>query len=249
MEFIEYIAFFLILGFAGFTQGLSGFGSTLVALPFLILFMDIKTVVPLMVMVGASLSFYLILHMHKHIPWKKLVPFLIATFPGIVAGVYLLKNVDSTYIQILLGTVLVIFSVYMLVVKPVPKKEGHSAWSYVTGFLSGALGSSIAASGPPIIIHASLQPWGKDMVKSLFVTYFFLIGIGIFISHVFAGLITKTVLFDFGLSIPAFMFGTWLGHCLYKVISEAFYRKMVLCLLLALGIFTTTKAILSLAGN
>ena len=37
----------LITFFAGFTQGLSGFGSILVSLPLLALFLDIKTVIPL----------------------------------------------------------------------------------------------------------------------------------------------------------------------------------------------------------
>ncbi len=48
----EYMRIVLITFLAGFTQGLSGFGSILLSLPIFAIFLDIKTVIPLVALQG-----------------------------------------------------------------------------------------------------------------------------------------------------------------------------------------------------
>ena len=38
-------------------------------------------------------------------------------------------------------------------------------WAYLVGFLSGGLGGTIGANGPPVIIYTSAQPWSNDKIR------------------------------------------------------------------------------------
>ena len=61
----------LITFLAGLTQGLSGFGSVLLSIPLLAIFLDIKIVIPLTALVGLSMSLVLLFHLRPYLDWKK----------------------------------------------------------------------------------------------------------------------------------------------------------------------------------
>jgi uncharacterized membrane protein YfcA len=97
---------------AGFIQGLSGFGSVLLSLPLMVLFLDIREAIPLVNLMGVILSVMLIVQLRTHWDWGKILPLLAGALPGIPIGVYLLKRMDPAHVQIILGLVLVAYAVY-----------------------------------------------------------------------------------------------------------------------------------------
>ena len=64
----------LIALFAGFTQGLSGFGSVLVALPVLTYLLDLKTAVPLASTWGMTINIILLIQLRPHLSRKRILP-------------------------------------------------------------------------------------------------------------------------------------------------------------------------------
>jgi uncharacterized membrane protein YfcA len=61
----------------------------------------------------------------------------------------------SNMIKLLLGVMLVSYSLYNLILKPSPKRV-NGVWAYVAGFLTGVLGSAFSTGGPPTIIYKTL---------------------------------------------------------------------------------------------
>ena len=241
MSFWQIFFLVLIITFSGFTQGLSGFASILVALPLLTLFINIKTVVPFMNLLCLCMNFYLLLQLRQHIPWKKLSVLLISSIPGIFIGAYLLKNILTSYLQILLGIVCVLFSLYNLFWKS-NKREIDFRWEYLVGFLAGFLQGSLGANGPPLVIYLTIQPWRKNTIKAIFASFFFLHNVITGIFYAGMGLITSNVVYYFLISIPIMVLGTVLGHLYYQKISEVLYRKIITYLLFLAGILTLYKA-------
>jgi uncharacterized membrane protein YfcA len=232
----------LIIFFAGFTQGLSGFGSILVSLPLLALFLDIKTVIPLVSLFALVINTIIIYKMHKHLRWKNLYPLLLATVLGIPTGVYILKIVPTNILQIILGFILLLFACYALFIKLPQKKLSHQ-WAWLTGFTAGCLGGSLGANGPPIIIYTAIQPWPKDKVKSTLAGYFFVAGISISSTHALTGLITFQVLKLFFLGLIFLILGVVTGMLCYKRLSEQKYRQFISVLLLILGMVMLIRGI------
>jgi len=225
----------LIFLAAGFTQGVSGFGSALVAMPFLLLVIDVKIAVPLCILNGLVIAFYLSVQLRRYVEWRKIWPLLIGCVPGIIAGVWFLKEADNDWIQVLLGAMIASYALYNLMLKPAPRiiKGG---WAYVAGFLTGVIGSAFSAGGPPTIIYTTLTGWNKDDIKATLSSFFFVSGVFIAAAHVVTGLTTIVVLKYFGQSVLAVLTGVWAGSVCYDKIKQKTYMKIILNLLLAMGV-------------
>ncbi len=135
---------------AGLTQGLAGFGSVLVALPLLVFFLDLPTAVPLASIWGMTINVMLLAGLWRQVRAARILPLTLAALPGVPLGVYLLRQVPVRLLELSLGLVLIGFSGYVILSRGRTKVLGRG-WEYLAGFLSGCLGGSLAASGPPVI--------------------------------------------------------------------------------------------------
>jgi uncharacterized membrane protein YfcA len=235
-----YLWIWLIVFFAAFTQGLSGFGSILLALPLLAIFLDIKTVIPLVALYGLSITFLLLVQLRKHLEWKKIYPLVVGAALGIPVGVFFLKKLNREMIHWTLGIILVAYSLYSLFFKS--SKDGiREGWAYLFGFVGGCLGSSLSASGPPVIVYTSLQPWSKDTIKVTLQGFFIVSGLMVVFAHAISGVTTVAVLRFFGISLPVLIVGTYMGAYFYGMIGEQWYKRVMLVLLALLGAFMIYK--------
>jgi uncharacterized protein len=232
----------LIALFAGFTQGLSGFGSVLVALPVLTYLLNLKTAVPLASTWGMTINIILLIQLRPHLSRKRILPLALASLPGIPLGVYILKNVPVWILEMGLGGLLVVFSLYFVWSggKTRPLSRG---WTYAAGFGSGVLGGSLAMSGPPVILYTALQPWPKDEIKSTLTGFFFLSGLFILAAQAASGLFTIMTLSWSVLSIPFVIFGVFLGSWCYDRLDTNRYRQVIVWLITLLGLITLAKSL------
>ena len=142
-----YLFLFLIFLIAGFTQGVTGFGFGLVAIPLLSLFIDIKTAVPLCSLLGILITAYLSLRLRKHIDRRKILPLLFGSIPGVAAGTLVLKKAPTTLLSLLMGVMLVAYSLYRLTVRQQPHNIDEK-WAYVAGFFTGAISKRLQCRRP-----------------------------------------------------------------------------------------------------
>jgi hypothetical protein len=235
-----YIFLGLISFSAGFVQGLSGFGSVLLSLPLLALFLDIKTAIPLVALFGVVLSIFLLVQLRRFLNWKILYPLLAGSVPGIPIGVWLLKRTDVQWIQWAVGAVLVAYALYGIAWRPAPRNT-KALWAYLSGFAAGCLGGAIGAAGPPVIVYTSIQSWSKDQIKVTLQGFFVASGVLVVFSQAVGGLVTGTILWYFLASLPLLIAGTWIGSLFYGRLREETYRRVILILLAALGVFMILK--------
>lgn len=238
----EYILIICVVFFGGFLQGLTGFGSILTSLPLLAMFMDIRTVIPLISLFALVINGVLFLQLRKHVHWRKLIAMLAATLPGIPLGVHALKTWNPGWLTLGIGIILVLFSAYSLLAHPRPRNLGRG-WAAFAGFLAGALGGSIGANGPPVIVYSALQPWNKHEIKSMLCAYFFTAGLCISTTHLLSGLITSQVATFFVAGLPSLGLGLAGGMFAYRHIPGESYRRIALLLLGILGCFMLYKTI------
>lgn len=237
-----YLWIWSIVFFAGFTQGVSGFGSVLLALPFLAIFLDIKTVIPLVALFGLSITLVLFIQLRKYLEWKKIYPLVVGAILGIPFGVFFLKRFDSDVIHWTLGIFLVFYSSYKLFYT-LPERGIREGWAYLSGFFAGCLGGALGAAGPPVIVYTSLQPWTKDTIKVTLQGFFVVCDLMVVIAQAASGVTTVSVLKFFMISLPALVLGTYSGSYFYGMIKEEWYKRILLILLAFLGIFMIYKTV------
>lgn len=225
----------IIFLLAGFIQGMTGFGSALVAIPLLSLFLDIKSAVPLCILNSLVITTYLSLKMRNNLDSKKILPLCIAAVPGIIVGSTLLKEVDSDIIKRTLGLLLVCYSLYSLFFTPKTRRL-HKFWSYFAGFASGAIGAAFSAGGPPTIIYTAMNDWKKDTIKATLSGFFLFNSYLIATVHAVSGLTTIEIFAYFMISAPVVLLGTVLGNICYGKIPHGLYLKIIFAFLTLMGI-------------
>lgn len=231
-----YLLIGLIILFASFTQGFSGFGFQLVALPLLSLLIDLKHAIPLCALFGFVINIYLIIHYKEHLDFRELKSLLVGSVIGIPAGVYFLAEADTGLIKTILGIVLIIF--VLLNITTIFKASAISReWGYLFGLLSGILGGAFNTNGPPVLVYLYLQGWEKLKLKAAITGFFFISSIIIIAGHAFVGLTTNTVLFDFLKLFPFVLLGQFWGVRLFGKVSSVLYNKIILIFLLIASLF------------
>ncbi len=233
MSVIILICFILFT--AGWVQGVSGFGSAMIAIPLLTLIVDIKTAVPLCSLASTVIATYMTLQLRHSFDLKKIGPLCVGSVPGIALGATLLKTVPSHIIQALMGVFLIGYGVYNLFFI-IPPRRLHRRWGYLAGFLTGAIGAALSAGGPPTIIYTTLNNWSKDEIKATLSGFFCFASYIVIIAHLATGLTTQTVLKTFLVSGPFILLGTALGTYCYRFFKKEIYLKVVFTCLIVMGI-------------
>lgn len=236
-----YLATVLIFLLGSFTQGLTGFGFALVSIPLLVLFMDIRTAVPLCMLSGLVITAFLSLQLKDHLDWRKILPLLCGCLPGILAGILFLKKINEPIFKILLGTMLISYSLYRLFLLPKPRSISKG-WGWVAGFATGAISAAFSAGGPPTIIYTTLTGWNKHEIKSTLSIFFFLGGVATAVAHAMSGLTTVEVIKLSAVSLPAVLTGVWSGSLLYKKFKTEGYLRLVLIGLILMGLMMLYSA-------
>lgn len=235
------LALITIFLLAGFVQGVTGFGSALLAIPLLAFFIDIKTAIPLTMLNSLIITFYLFYKLKSHVSRTRVLPLCVSAIPGIFIGVTLLKTIPSKEIGIILGAMTITYSLYSLIAKPSPK-DLHSVWSYIAGFSTGLIGALFSAGGPPTIIYATLSDWSKDGIKATLTTFFLFNSFLIITVYAISGLITTQIINLFLISAPSVLLGTIVGSACYNRMERDHFLKSVFFLLILMGIIMIIKA-------
>jgi uncharacterized membrane protein YfcA len=205
--------------FSGFIQGLTGFGSALVAIPLLSLFIDIKMAIPLCILNSLIINGYLSRKLYPNMDRKKLSPLCISTLPGILVGTHLLQQGESNILGLVFGILLIVYGFYNLFSKP-RRKNLKAFWSYIAGFTSGVIGASLSTGGPPVIIYTTQSGWGKNEIKATLIGFFLFTSILTSLSHLLSGVLSIAILTYFLATAPFVLLGTVVGERFFELFTK-----------------------------
>ena len=233
----------LIIALAGFTQGLTGFGSALVSVPLLSLIVGAQTAVPIAGIFGWLVTLPIVWKMRHSIQRQTGLILFAGSVPASFVGAKLLASMPSQYILLTMGAVLIISSIHSLRATKPLFKEASMPLTIGAGFTSGVLGASVGESGPPVIAYTSMQPWTADQTKSTLAFFFMLQMIGANVSFWNEGLITDDVISHVVSALPAFAIGLAGGMIGYHFLQKykIDYHKIVHSFLLVMGFMLVIK--------
>lgn len=232
----ELLILALIFFFAGFIQGVTGFGAGLLAMPLLAFYLDIKVAAPLCTLNGLIITAYLSWSLRNHMELKKILPLALGCLPGVIVGVGMLKNVNEHVLTGLLGLLISVYSGYRLAFQIRPRSLHHT-WGYLAGFGTGVISGAFSAGGPPTIIYTTLTGWSKDEIKATLSGFFLITGVITAIGHATSGLTTVTVCHFFLITALGVLGGVSSGSFFSRRFSTEGYLKLILACLLLLGLF------------
>ncbi len=224
-----------VLFLASFTQSVSGFGVALISMALLPLLMSVQSATALVALIVIIVDIGVLARYHKSLQIRDVLPLIPASLLGIPLGIFLLRYVKEEIMLVILGVVLVGYSIYALIGFRLPELKNRG-WAYFTGFLSGLLGGAYNTNGPPIIIYATCRGWQPNVFKGNLQSFFLINSLMIIAGHAIGGSFTAEIWRMFLGGLPGIALGLLVGASLDKWINLVVFRKIVLLLLFVMGV-------------
>ena len=222
---------------AALVVGVTGFAFALIAAAVWLHVLSPIETAALIIGYGLIVQSYGVWKLRHAVSWDRLWPFVIGGVPGAGLGVLVLHWAHPSAMRMGIAAFLVLYSIFNLI-RPTfrPVRAGVAADTGV-GFLSGMLGAMAGFPGILIVIWCGLRGWPKDVQRGVFqpasVALLAISAVALGVS----GSVTLSTVYLFLLGLPALLLGTWAGFALYGRIDEDGFRRVVLWLLLAAGLF------------
>ncbi len=224
----------IIVLIAFFVRATIGFGSGLISVSLLTIFLPIRITVPAVFILDFLGSIMLGAYDFKEVNWNDLSYLLPATVFGLLSGAYILKYANPQKLTIFLGIFILMYIIYALKVKQDKLPYVKNSVGAPLGFLGGLIGSLYGGGGPPIVAYLQMKHQGKRTFRATF--QIVAITDSIFRAVIYAslGLLTIKVLKFSAILIPSLLVGLFLGNKLHFIINQkTFYYLAIIILTIA----------------
>ncbi len=224
-------------------RGITGFGSGLVAVPLLALFMPLQFVVPLVLLLDFTASLVIGGLHFKRVKWDELgilIPFGVV---GVVLGTSLLVKLPPEPMLIALAAFVFIFAVRSLF-NIHGDKPASRGWAVPAALTGGTVGALFGTGGPPYVIYLSHRIRDKSDLRATFSALFFFEGLTRIASFLVAGLLlTAQVWIAYIVALPLVLGALYLGGHMHVSLRQEQMTRLVGMLLLVSSISLLFKAL------
>lgn len=222
--------------------GLTGFGSTVIALPLLALLVPLKFAVPLMMLLDLAATIAFGARARRGIRFDELawlVPFMLA---GMAIGLTLLISVAENRLLTGLGLFVLAYALYGLLRKGPPVRWSR-AWSPPFGLAGGVLTALFGTGGVVFAIYVSGRMQDKEQLRATNASMIMLSSLIRVVLFGVAGLLTQDALPATALLlVPAMLLGCYIGHRLHQAVPAGAVVRAVYLVLMASGATLLVRA-------
>ena len=249
-DYVRYGLVALIVFLTHVQEAITGFGCTVLALPFIALLLGLKIAVPMLVIQAWVLTLYVVLVSRKQIIWKEYAYILLIAGLGFPVGIYISHRLPEDGLKWVLAIFMVTVGIqgflkYMLrpdgkVNASVRSKRWASGLLPIGGLIHGAFGSG----GPLIVVYATKALQDKGLFRvtlcMVWLTLNTLLISQWMIRESLNGHIVKLTAF----CLPFTVIGMVIGNVAHYRMNELFFRRLVYAVLTAAGITLILSVVL-----
>jgi uncharacterized membrane protein YfcA len=225
----------LTILFAYTMFGMSGFGSTVIAMPILALWLPLTYLVPLMTLGDLIAAVAVGGSNRQHVSGgelKRLMPFMVL---GIALGATLLVNVPQAPLKVALGIFAVAVGLHSIA-NPAPKGTISPWWCIPAGTAAGALAAVFGAGGPVNVAYLTGRLRDKHQIRSTVSTIISISATIRTVIYAAAGLVLKAGLIaGFAMAAPFAWAGLRIGSRIHTRLTQQQLRRAIGGLLVASG--------------
>jgi len=223
--------------------GLTGFGSTVIALPLLAQLFALKFAVPLLMLLDLAAFLLFGARFRTRIRYAEigwLVPFMLA---GMGAGLTLLIRVAEHKLLVVLGVFLLLYAAYGLTRRGVPVPL-ERFWCAPIGLAGGALSALFGTGGVLFAIYNAGRIRDKHALRATNAAMIMISSVMRLLLFGAAGLLAQEGLLATALVLlPALVGGVWLGNRLHAAVPAMAVVKAVYAVLVLAGLLLLARSL------
>lgn len=225
-----------------FQDGITGFGSAALALPFLAILIGLNVSVPALIILGWLLSIFIILQSRQHIVWREYAKIMILAAIGMPVGVWLSGYLPENQMKWILAVVMVLIGTHGFI-RQFAKSKQHGPISerkkrWLSGFvtLGGIMQGAFGTGGPLIVIYATRVYRDKGVFRCTLCLLWATLNPILIATRWAAGhKIDAAVLKVVAICLPSMFLGLVLGSIAHHRADEVTFRRIVYAVLILSG--------------
>ena len=229
MTTTQVVLVLLIIFATSVVQSVVGFGFALLAVPLMVVVIDLQSAVIVSSFVGTLSNLLQSWQLRRNIDATLTKRFLLSTVIGAPAGLLLFIYANQSALKIVLG-VSILFGVFVL--SRGLELQHISSWlDWLMGVLSGVLLMATSTNGPPLVFVLQARKIDPARFRATLNMVFLVSGAFGLVMFGFAGEIVRSDINIAAVSVPAMIIGVSLGVVIRKYVQQELFKKLVLILL------------------
>lgn len=221
--------------------GISGFGSTLIAVPLLAHLFPLKFVVPVFVLLDCAGAFNMGLRLRADVMRREITLLLPFMALGMFAGVYVLVHVHPELLLGGLGLFVAFFGVSYVIRRgtgfPLPHWIGAPL-----GAFGGATSATFGIGGPIYVFFLTGRNATPTQIRATMPMIFMFTTVARIVLFIIAGLYSPASLVVATALLPVMVLGVWTGHRLHLNLAQQTVIRVMGTLLVLSGISLIMRA-------
>ena len=246
---MKHIMVYLLCFAAGsvgyFLNMVCGFGAGIFSMMFLPYVMGATIAAAALVnILSLAQALWICVYYRKKVRWRSMIVPLAAYFLLSTATVYFAGGLGNDIMQLLLGLLLVLLSIYFLFVNKRVRLRDSIPSALAAGGIGGVMSALFSIGGPPISLYYSAVLDDKEEYLATIQTYFLFSNIYMTAVRVYSGVVTKNVLVCTAVAMAGMVLGTWLGKRVFDRINAELMRKLIYVMMAVSGLILLLEALL-----
>jgi hypothetical protein len=239
----------IIIFLTHFQEGVTGFGCTVLALPFLALLIGLKPAVPVLVLQAWVLTGYIVLISRKDIVWREYALVLGLAGIGFPLGIWMREAVPETTLKWVLAFFMILVGMHgfvRYVTRPKPEVgDGRRKWLSapllpIGGFIHGAFGSG----GPLAVIYATRALPNKSIFRATLCMVWFTLNTLLVTQFATSARLTPHIWKLTAFCMPFNVLGMVIGNHAHHRMNELLFKRIVYAVLILAGIAIVLSIVL-----
>lgn len=235
-------------------EAITGFGCTVLALPFVTALVGVKTGVPILATLAWILALYIVITKWKFINFKEFSVIVFFVGLGLPFGIMAFKSLDPQLLKKLLALFIIAsagWQVYRRFTRPNRENENCPAaqegalgetprsriFYYLLLFGGGMVHGAFASGGPLVVLYASRALPDKGSFRATLCLLWTTLNTVLLINYLRSGVFTAPIVSGTAGMLPFLAAGILIGEKIHHRVDEMLFGKIIFLVLLATGFF------------
>ena len=222
------IEIFLLSIGASFVQRTTGFGFGIFIMTMLPAIMSSHgEATTLSGILAMTTSLIIVIQKYRFIVWRRLLPILLTFIVVSIGAIFVLKRMEYSILNMLLGITLVVVSIYFSFFSKRIKVKTTLPVQITAGTLSGLMGGFFGMQGPPAVLYFVNSEKDKEHYLAVTQTYFLVGNIMMTIARAYNGFFTTAVSMGYIYGITGVVIGNLIGAWVFRHITRSLLKYII----------------------
>jgi len=242
-ELVRYALLSLIVFLTHFQEAITGFGGTVLAVPFVIFLLGLDATIKVLAIQAWIVVTFIVILARRRIVWRQYGRIVLFAGIGLPVGICMVRTLPESVLKLILGAFMVGIAVRGLSVtvrnKALPKWEPRAWQNWLMNgfvFMGGVIHGAFASGGPFVVIYATRVLTDKGIFRVTLCMLWVTLNTTLISYWLLTHALTPEIWFYTAICTPFTVVGMIAGDRCHHCIDERLFRLIVYAVLFLSGI-------------